>query len=518
LKSLVLIPLCCLLFAGVLSSQITWRDSLNTRIGLLKELTQSGNLERAQLEAGELRRWMREKFILCPAEAVPLISDIYWRNKDRQNGQRFLAEAEQDAQRNRNPETRAALLRELVKAQSLWGNSERAIVNELMLKTAQDSLETRRVNKQTNILKKQVDSLARIANELQMVKDNTLTVEKWRAGAVLGTLLAIMLALFVVNARNNYRWKQRLDDRDREWELRMAVEPALAPTPPPSIVEAPPTVESVTVAAASNDTTAYQNPRSAAPPFGEYDLPHALVIEPNRHVALYVRSLLNDRFEVEIVKSPAEGLQRAHELLPDLIVCDAQLEGQTGIDITRQIKLSDRTNHIPIVLLSRYHGNEGRLDALRAGADAWFTRPMLSEEFGSTVKHLLDGQKDKHEVFNRFLQLYFTTDRIKPANRFLADLVGHIEQNLSNADLMPDELARRMNMTNVHFVKKLLALTGKEPQQLVRELRLEKAKFLLLNRAGTPQAIAELTGFDNPGTFSMAFKDYFGENTLLLKG
>jgi AraC-like DNA-binding protein len=47
---------------------------------------------------------------------------------------------------------------------------------------------------------------------------------------------------------------------------------------------------------------------------------------------------------------------------------------------------------------------------------------------------------------------------------------------------------------------------------------LEKSKFLLEKRAGTPQAISAMVGFPNPGNFAMAFKDYFGENTLLLMG
>jgi AraC-like DNA-binding protein len=48
-------------------------------------------------------------------------------------------------------------------------------------------------------------------------------------------------------------------------------------------------------------------------------------------------------------------------------------------------------------------------------------------------------------------------------------------------------------------------------------MRLEKAKVLLEKRVGTPQAISEMVGYSSPGTFAMAFKDYFGENTSLLQ-
>jgi AraC-like DNA-binding protein len=203
-------------------------------------------------------------------------------------------------------------------------------------------------------------------------------------------------------------------------------------------------------------------------------------------------------------------------MLPDLIVCDVLIQGHAGIEIARQIKLSERTNHIPVVLLTDKFGNEGKLDALRAGADAWFTRPVIDDEFDASVQRLLDARKLKHEQFSRFLQLYFSENRVPLEDPFLLQTVQMIEYDLANPDFMADDIARRLQLSKTHYVKKLKVLTGKEPVQLIREMRLEKAKTLLEKRAGTPQAISELVGFSSPGTFALAFKEYFGENTLLL--
>jgi AraC-like DNA-binding protein len=100
---------------------------------------------------------------------------------------------------------------------------------------------------------------------------------------------------------------------------------------------------------------------------------------------------------------------------------------------------------------------------------------------------------------------------------FLAKAVQIIDQHLSDPDFLADDLARKMQLHKQHFVKKLRVLTGKDPAQLIRELRLEKARALLEKRAGTPQAIAELVGFASTGSFALAFKEYFGENTALLR-
>ena len=249
---------------------------------------------------------------------------------------------------------------------------------------------------------------------------------------------------------------------------------------------------------------------------GEHPEQIALIIEPNRQIVLYLKSLLADRFQIETARTPNEGLQMANTILPDLIVCDAILNGKTGIDVARQLKLSEKTSHIPIVLLSDHHGNEGKLDALRAGADVWFTRPILDDHFDASIQRLIDSRKVKHTLFQRFLHLYFTENRIAIEDPFLSQTVQYVEQNLSDPNFTAEEIARKMQLTKQHYFKKLLVLTGKEPVQLIREMRLEKAKSLLEKRAGTPQAISELVGFSSPGTFSLAFKEYFGGNTLLL--
>jgi AraC-like DNA-binding protein len=141
---------------------------------------------------------------------------------------------------------------------------------------------------------------------------------------------------------------------------------------------------------------------------------------------------------------------------------------------------------------------------------------VIDDEFDASVQRLLDARKIRHEQFNGMLQLYFTDHRAGMLDNFLQSTIHMIEQNLANPDFMPEDISRKLQMTKAHFAKKLKVLTGKEPVQLIREMRLEKAKVLLEKRAGTPQAISELVGFVNPGTFALAFKEYFGENTLLL--
>lgn len=475
-----------------------WQDSLNMQLRLLNDLAQAGNYEQAQVESENFRAFLQRRKVFCPARAVPLISGIYFNNKDEKSASMFLAQAELDARRDRNPDGKAALLSAVAAEYERWKDPERALAAHKVLAVVQDSLSDRRLRAETFRLRQQIDSLENLRVLENTVENTFVRIERNRLLLIGGILALLFLAMLTANARSNERWRKKMANRELEMEIQIAN--LRHPDPIP---------------AAENQTAvtpAFQRPFSNSAEPQQI----ALLIEPNRQIVLYLKSLLSDRFQIETASNPTEALHLANSLLPDLIVCDVVLNGKTGIDIARQIKLSERTNHIPIILLSDRFGNEGKLDALRAGAEMWFNRPVLDDEFDASVRRLLEGRKDKHDQFARFLHLYFTDSRIPADNPFLTHTVSFIEQHLADPDFMAEDLARKMQLPNHLFVKKLRALTGKEPPQLIRELRLEKARNLLEKRAGTPQAIAELVGFSNPGTFALAFKEYFGENTLLL--
>jgi CheY-like chemotaxis protein len=485
-------------------------DTLNTRLTLLIQLSQSGNHEQAQVEAEGFREFLKRHRVPISPKALTLISNIYKANSDDRSATRLLSDAELDARKDPNPETKAALLTALVRECRRWDLPDQALTCQQLLTVAQDSITARQRRAELIGLQARVDSMAVTRKKEMLEYERFFHIERDKAMMWVGIVALAFVGLLFAFYRNTDRWRKLLEKKELEWDMmrtnlrREAEEEAMA-----QVVQA---------------VEANQNAVAAPPPAPDpYQLYHgpkpaqvALLIEPNRQVVLYMKSLLSDRFQIETAASPSEGLQMANDLMPDLVVCDAILNGRTGIEIARQIKLSERTNHIPVVLLTDKFGNEGKLDALRAGADAWFTRPVIDDEFDASVQRLLDARKVKHEMFNRFMQLYFTDNRISLDDPFLLRSVHMIEQNLADPDFMADDIARKLQLTKTHYAKKLKVLTGKEPVQLIREMRLEKAKVLLEKRAGTPQTIAELVGFTNPGTFALAFKEYFGENTLLL--
>lgn len=494
-------------------------DSLNERLQVISQLAQAGSYEKAQVESEGLRAYLKYAKKPMPARGIRIISDIYYQNGDRTSALRLLAEAEASMQQNTQYEERAETWEVLASEYRRWSLEAQALRAQQQSASARLAEADERNIRKVAELQARLDSVTRLNQTTKGISPHTISIPREQGYAIGAIAALVVLSLLFYQYRTARYWHTELGKKELEWELikahleQKAEERAAAAAI--AAAEQPARTKAVAGATPVGITPPVNDPFRGAFP-GEKPNQLVLIIEPNRQIILYLKSLLSDRFQVETAYTPNEGLQMASSLMPDLIVCDALLNGTTGIEAVRKIKLSDRTNHIPVVLLTDKFGNEGKLDALRAGADLWFSRPVLDDDFTGSVRKLLDAHKTRHEQFNRFLQLYFTDARIPQDNPFLNQTIQWIEQNLSDPNFMADDIARKMQMTNAHYSKKLKVLTGKEPVQLIRELRLEKAKILLERRAGTPQAISNLVGFSNPGTFAMAFKDYFGENTSLL--
>ncbi len=96
-------------------------------------------------------------------------------------------------------------------------------------------------------------------------------------------------------------------------------------------------------------------------------------------------------FEVAQAKNGLEALDRAFELLPDVILMDLSLPAMDGWEATRRLKSDARTQAIPIVALTG-HALAGHSEgAKEAGCDAFVTKPCLPEDLVAEVRKILNS-------------------------------------------------------------------------------------------------------------------------------
>jgi two-component system, OmpR family, response regulator len=126
-----------------------------------------------------------------------------------------------------------------------------------------------------------------------------------------------------------------------------------------------------------------------------------LVVEDDRTVGQYVlRGLQEQGFQADLVADGNEALTTASSGTHDLIILDLRLPGMTGYEVLRTLR--DRGNATPILVLTAQDAVDFKVQALRAGADDYVTKPFAFEELLARVEAL--GRRPK-QIASRTLRV-----------------------------------------------------------------------------------------------------------------
>jgi two-component system copper resistance phosphate regulon response regulator CusR len=112
-----------------------------------------------------------------------------------------------------------------------------------------------------------------------------------------------------------------------------------------------------------------------------------LVIEDDPTVGQYVkRGLEEQRWGVDLVTDGEEGERRAAAEQYDLVVLDMRLPGRSGMEVLRNIR--GRGFERPVLVLTAQDAVDAKVEAFRAGADDYVTKPFAFEELLARVEAL----------------------------------------------------------------------------------------------------------------------------------
>ena len=110
---------------------------------------------------------------------------------------------------------------------------------------------------------------------------------------------------------------------------------------------------------------------------------------------MYAAYLQFSGFDVEAATNGVEAVEKAHALLPDIVLMDLALPRMDGWEATRRLKGDDHTRHIPIVALTG-HALAGHAEGARqAGCDAFVTKPCLPDALVVQIKRLLETHQGR---------------------------------------------------------------------------------------------------------------------------
>ncbi|TAK65757.1 MAG: hybrid sensor histidine kinase/response regulator, partial [Bacteroidetes bacterium] len=244
----------------------------------------------------------------------------------------------------------------------------------------------------------------------------------------------------------------------------------------------------------------------------ESDKPILLVIEDNADVREYIKSYLFSIYTVLEAHDGAEGVEKAKETIPDLIISDVMMPKMDGYEVCSRLKQDETTSHVPIILLTAKAAKEDKIGGLETGADDYLIKPFDSTELLVRVKNLIESRRKLREKFGKELVA------LKPAEvvvntvdrQFLTKVMEAIEQQMGDEQFGVNELADATGLSSKQLQRKLKGLANTTANDFIRSFRLQRAKELLQKDTTTIAEVAYSVGFSSPAYFTKCFSEQFG--------
>lgn len=236
-----------------------------------------------------------------------------------------------------------------------------------------------------------------------------------------------------------------------------------------------------------------------------------LLVEDNPDVRDYVRMSLEPAFKVIEAVNGLEGIARAKEYVPDLIISDVMMPGANGFEVCKAVKEHKATSHIPVIMLTARTALDDRIVGLETGADAYLSKPFNTKELKVQVRNLIDNRSKLRERYRKeMLTSPVVTEATSVEEQFLIRLKEALAVDLANDKFSVEDLAEAMAMSRTQLHRKLKALTGQAASEFIRNYRLEYAYQLLEQKAGSVGEVAFQVGFSSSSYFSKAFSAKYG--------
>ncbi|MGD9729991.1 MAG: ATP-binding protein, partial [Nitrospiraceae bacterium] len=244
---------------------------------------------------------------------------------------------------------------------------------------------------------------------------------------------------------------------------------------------------------------------------GDSTQPHILVVEDNTDLRKFIIDSLGGEFSFLEAENGVEGLGRATEGIPDMIISDVMMPEMDGITMAGKIREQTLTGHIPIILLTARSTEASKISGLRSGADDYLTKPFNKEELLLKVRNRISRQQKLREKLRA--ELMGAAPKVSVLSedeRFLQTVKEKILERLGDEQLSVESLAEEIGLSRVQLYRKVSGLTDMSVNELIRKLRLQRAAQLLAQQWGPVSQVAYEVGFSNLSYFSKVFKEEFG--------
>lgn len=242
------------------------------------------------------------------------------------------------------------------------------------------------------------------------------------------------------------------------------------------------------------------------------NLPIVLIVEDNQEVAQFTASCLKGQYAIQFAENGQIGIEKALELIPDIIISDVMMPLKDGLELCEVIKQDERTSHIPIILLTARTDIEDKIAGLSRGADAYLAKPFHDKELKIRIEQLIQlREKLKERYAGLALKKPSTDKALKLDDEFVLKVRATIEEHLDDEQFGVEELSKTIFLSRAQVHRKIKALTGKSTGQFIHTVRLHHALQFLQEKDKSITNIAFDVGYNDPSYFTRMFTREFGQ-------
>ncbi len=236
-----------------------------------------------------------------------------------------------------------------------------------------------------------------------------------------------------------------------------------------------------------------------------------LLIEDNPLVQRVIGQELQKEYYLDYAGDGREGLDKALADPPDLVICDILLPKMNGYAVCRKLKSDERTSHVPLIMLTALSDGDSRVRGLECGAEAFLVKPFDDRELRVRIEQLLKlSERLRATGSNERRSEILDAEAPAEEAAFVQHFRRLVEDQLTDPDFSVPALCKSMGLSHTQLHRKLKAITGLSAIQLIRQIRLDKAKELLAETELNISEIAYRVGFAHPPALHRACKRWFG--------
>lgn len=240
-----------------------------------------------------------------------------------------------------------------------------------------------------------------------------------------------------------------------------------------------------------------------------------LVAEDDNDIREYLSTELSENFNVVAVSDGYEAIKALQDKEISVVVSDVLMPHVNGFQLCKDIKHNLATSHIPVILLTALVDDKQQIYGIAEGADEYIKKPFNINYLKAKVIRMVEQQISVQKYFTKKLNadkiFDVSSTEIESADDvFRQQLSSFLEAKYSDGSLDVDSMSDALKLSRIQLYRKVKALFGLSPIDIIRSFRLSKSAILLKEKRLTVSEVAYECGFSSPSYFTRCFKEKFG--------